>query len=122
MKAKIETMNRFFDEQIAACAARSQALLADDRADESNFEKIRANVYDIFRTVLSVAITTGKSDAEAARRFFLQRAEAVPASWRASLEKANRHGDAAKAQIELIKLDTLAKIKDKFSEVWGDAQ
>ena len=104
MKAKIETMNRFFDEQIAACAARAQALLADDRADESNFEKIRANVYDIFR------------------RFFLQRAEAVPASWRAALDKANQHGDAERVQIELVKLDTLAKIKDKFSEVWGDAQ
>ena len=53
MKTKIETINRYFDEQIAACAARSQALLADDRTDESNFEKIRANVYDIFRTMLS---------------------------------------------------------------------
>ena len=31
MKTKIETINRDFDEQIAACAARSQALLADDR-------------------------------------------------------------------------------------------
>ncbi len=122
MKTKIETMNSYFDEQIAACAARSQALLADDRTDESNFEKIRANVYDIFRTMLSVAVAAGKGDANAVRSFFLQKAELLPASWRASLEKANQHGDAAKAQIELIKLDTLAKIKDKFSTVWGDAQ
>ena len=93
MKTKFETMNSYFDEQIAACAARSQALLADDRTDESNFEKIRANVYDIFRTMLSVAVAAGKGDANAVRSFF-----------------------------QLIKLDTLAKIKDKFSEVWGDAQ
>ncbi len=67
MKTKIEMMNSYFDEQIAACAARSQALLADDRTDESNFEKIRANVYDIFRTMLSVAVAAGKGDANAVR-------------------------------------------------------
>ena len=72
--------------------------------------------------MLSVAVAAGKVDANAVRNFFLQKAELLPASWRASLEKANQHGDAAKAQIELIKLDTLAKIKDKFSAVWGDAQ
>ena len=120
MKSKIETMNRYFDAQIASCGTRAQALLADERADESNFEKVRANVYDIFRTMLSVAAATGKGDADAVRRFFLQKTEQLPAAWRASLEKANEHGDAAKAQIETIKLETLEEIKKAFFSAWGD--
>ena len=56
MEAKLTVLDRWFEEQIALCGQRRQALLADDRADEATFEKIRANVYDIFRTVLSVAL------------------------------------------------------------------
>lgn len=52
---KTAEMDRWLEEKIRRCGRRSQTLRADDRADEAAFEKIRANVYDIFRTVLSVA-------------------------------------------------------------------
>ena len=79
MEAKLTVLDRWFEEQIALCGQRRQALLADDRADEATFEKIRANVYDIFRTVLSVAARTcGEKDA--AGRFFRQRMESIPTS------------------------------------------
>ena len=48
-------LDRWLAERIALCGQRGQALRADDRGNEAAFEKIRANVYDIFRTVLSVA-------------------------------------------------------------------
>ena len=52
---KTAEMDRWLEEKIRRCGRRSQTLRADDRADEAVFEKIRANVHDIFRTVLSVA-------------------------------------------------------------------
>ena len=48
-------MKPYLEERIAACRQKEAALVADSRADEAVFEKIRANVHDIFRTVLSVA-------------------------------------------------------------------
>lgn len=48
---KTAEMDRWLEEKIRRCGRRSQTLRADDRADEAAFEKIRANVYDIFRTV-----------------------------------------------------------------------
>ena len=68
MEEKLERMNAWFDAQIAACAKQRETLLADDRADEADFEKIKANIYDIFRTVLKTAAkespTTGNEGAE----------------------------------------------------------
>ena len=55
MEQKLSRLNDWFAAQIELCEQRGQALLADDRADEASFERVRANVYDIFRTVLSVA-------------------------------------------------------------------
>lgn len=63
----------YLDEQIAARKQRSKLLTADDRVDEGNFEKIQANVYEIFKTVLSVAERVCGRDELAKKRFFLQR-------------------------------------------------
>lgn len=103
------------------CGQRRQALLADDRADEATFEKIRANVYDIFRTVLSVAARTcGEKDA--AGRFFRQRMESIPSGWAASWEKARQHDDAVRLRQEQVKLDTVGEIRRQFEEVWEGAE
>lgn len=53
----------YLEEQIAACKERGRLLAADARMDEGNFEKIRANVYEIFKTILSAAERVcGKDD------------------------------------------------------------
>ena len=69
MEEKLERMNAWFDAQIAACAKQRETLLADDRADEADFEKIKANIYDIFRTVLKTAAKESKGDNGAVRDF-----------------------------------------------------
>ena len=122
LEQKVLKMNRCFEQEIAACGQREQELLADDRADEAVFEKIRANVYDIFRTILSVAVKTCKGEEEAVRRFFLQRAEQIPAGWAASYEKAKEHNDPVKMQIEQIKLNAIGEIKQAFADVWEEAE
>lgn len=53
---KISKLNSWFEEKIALCGKRNQELNGDGRTDEAIFEKIKANIYDVFRTVLSVAV------------------------------------------------------------------
>lgn len=119
---KAAKLDRWFEERIAACGRRNQALLADERTDEAVFEKVRANVYDIFRTILSVAVKVCGGEEEAVRRFFVQRAEKIPADWAASYEKARRHDDAVRARIEQIKLDTVGEIREYFVGAWEEAE
>ena len=107
----------WLDGQIAACKQRGNLLAADDRIDEGNFEKIRANVYEIFKTLLSAAEKVCGEDDPAKRAFFLEKAEQIPAGWAASYEKAKQNGDAEKMHIEGIKLNTIQEIKDKYTQI-----
>ena len=75
---RVSKMNSYFDEQIAACVQQGKALAADDRADEAAFEKVRANVLDIFRTILSVAVKMGKGDPEKVKEFFILKRRRSP--------------------------------------------
>ena len=120
MKQKIDKLLGFFEAGIAQCAAREKELIADERNDEATFEKIRANVYDIFRSIIGVAVRAGGEDAPAVRDFFLQRLELIPASWVASYETAKQHNDAAKIQIEEIKLAVVKEIKEEFLKIWEE--
>lgn len=110
----------YLDEQIAACKQRSKLLAEDDRMDERNFEKVRANVYEIFKTILSVAERVCGKDDLAKRRFFLQKAEQIPTSWTTSYEKAKQNGDVKKMYIESVKLDTIREIKDMCMQIWEE--
>lgn len=121
MEQTISQLNNWFEAQIALCRRRERALQADDRADEAAFEKVRANVYDIFRTILAVAARTG-GDAEAVRSFFMQRLQTIPSAWAAAYEKAEQHHDPIRMQIEKIKLDTVDAIKARFACVWGETE
>ena len=114
---KIES---YLDRQIAACKQRSQLLAEDDRMDEGNFEKVRANVYEIFKTILSVAERVCGGDDSAKRAFFLQKAEQIPTSWTDSYEKARQNGDIEKMHIESLKLDTIQEIKDMCMQIWEE--
>ena len=120
MKQRVSKLNSYFEEQIALCEQRGKGLMADDRRDEATFEKVRANVYDIFRTILSVAVKTCKEDPEAVRQFFLRRIEQIPSNWTVSYQQAKQHGDTIKMQIEQIKLDTIDEIKKSFAQIWEE--
>ena len=110
----------YLDGQIAACKQRSKLLAEDDRMDEGNFEKVRANVYEIFKTILSVAERVCGKDDLAKKFFFLQKAEQIPTSWVSSYEKAKQNGDVEKMHIESIKLDTIQEIKDMCMQIWEE--
>ena len=118
MKQKIETFAAYFDAAIARCTEQEKILIADERKDEAIFEKIRANVYNIFHSILGVAVDTCGEDAEKIRDFFLYRIDQIPASWSAAYETAKQHNDAAKVQIEEIKLAVVQEIRAEFTKIW----
>ena len=113
----VSKMNSYFDEQIALCAQREKALLSEGRMDEANFEKIRANIFDVFRTVLCAAMKAAKGDSQAAKRFFEEKMVQIPANWEAACEKAKLHNDAVRMYIEQIKLDAIREIRETFSKI-----
>ena len=115
---KVSKLNTYFDRQISLCQQRNKALLADDRMDEADFEKIRANVYDIFRTILSVAAQSAKNEPEKISQIFALKAEQIPSNWSMAYEKTKQHDDAVKMKIEQIKLDTIREIKTAFIQIW----
>ena len=93
------------------------ALEQDNRRDEAAFAKIRLNVYDIFRTVFTVALSSAGEDKSKAADFFLTKLEQIPKNWHTSLELARQHGNDTKAHIEQIKLDTAAEIRSMFASI-----
>ena len=115
-------MNCWFEEKIALCGKRNLELNEDGRTDEAIFEKVKANIYDVFRTVLSVAGKTGNGDADAVKSFFTQRAEQIPAAWATALEKAKEHNDTVRMRTEQIKLDTVHEIREEFAKIWEGAE
>lgn len=120
MEHKIEKLNQWFAAQIAACGAAEKELLADDRRDEADFEKIKANVYDIFRTILSAAVKTGDRNEDAVKDFFLQRLQQIPSKWSAAYKKAESNNDAAQMHIERVKLDVAEEVQADFCTIWED--
>ena len=109
-------MFQFLEERIAKCRERAETLEKDFRKDEAVFEKVRENVYSIFRTVLKVAREQHDGDEAAIRLFFEIRLQQIPASWEVSLEKARQHGDESKALIEEIKLAVISDIRLALEE------
>lgn len=120
MRDQQQKFESYLEKQATACHRRGKSLAEDGRIDEGNFEKVRANVYEIFKTILSVGERLHGADEEAQRRFFLERAEQIPASWSDSYEKAKENGDMEKMHIESVKLDTIREIKEMCAQIWGE--
>ena len=118
----VAELNRYFEDRIAACWRRQMELLAYGRADEARFERISANIYSLFQTLLSVAVELHRDDEKAARRYFVQMIEAFPSDWAASYELARQRDDLIMQLIEKTKLDTVDEIKEYFAIVWEEAE
>ena len=98
-------MKPYLEERIAACRQKEAALVADSRADEAVFEKIRANVYEIFLTIWNM----GRGE-----DFFREKLEAIPKNWQAAYDRAKTHEDIAAMTLEIVKLDTAKEIMEEW--------
>ncbi len=114
----VSELNSYIDESVALCKRRNCELLEDERSDEAVFEKVKANVYDIVRTILNVAVKTGGGEPGTVQQFFVQKLDRIASDWAASYNKAKLHGDAEKVHLEQIKLDTVREIKSQFAAIW----
>lgn len=120
MEYKVSQLNTYFTEKLAECNRKKSELLSDDRKDEANLWQIRANIYDIFKTILLVAERTQKSD-EGANCFFANKLNEMTNTWAESGKKALDHGDAQKALIEQVKVETAEEIYRVFEKIRGDS-
>lgn len=109
---------RYFSQTISFFQNQALELASDDRTDEAVFARVQMNVYDIFRTVFSVALKTAGEDDDQAVQFFMNKLNQIPQSWHTSLSDAERHGDTDKAHIERLKLEAVSQIRKKFEEIW----
>ena len=121
MKQKMERIHAFLKKEAEGCISRAAELKADHRVDEANFERIRANVFEIFYTVLQTAQKVCEDDA-AAFSFFLKKTEEIPRNWAVQYEKAKRYGDVKNEKTEEIKLAAMQQIRAHLEESGGDVE
>ena len=112
----------FFEQKISACNQERNRLQTEGYTDEANFEKIKANVYDIFKTVLSAARKQYGDEQTKIQDFFEQKLEQIPSNWRASYEKAKEFDDIETMHIESIKLDVVRDIKENILQIGREEQ
>ncbi len=113
----IASMLDFLSRREGELRREAKALAADSRTDESNFLKIRANVFGIFRAVLETAVNTrGKS--HAALEFFSAKLRDIPGSWRKTLSAAS---DSEAALVEKLKLQSVWEIEKAFARIKEEA-
>lgn len=115
----METLiKEFFEHRISSCRMSQTRLKEEYRHDEEIFEKIKENVYDIFRTIYASATEKYGADSKEAREFFTDCLTRIPANWTSAYEKAAQHQDTEKMHIERIKLDTVSDIREAVLILW----
>lgn len=108
-------MEKFFEyvkARNAALLAEAEKLKAEDRTDESDLDKVRANIYEVCGTVCGVHMKRPGGGVEACRA----QLEKFRTIWGAERDRAVAHCDTEKALIEEVKLEALADAAGKFEE------
>lgn len=102
---------------------KEKELLADNRADEANFEKIKVNIIEIFTTLfhaegrkLDKSEHADKTEHEYEEfcRNYLLTFDRIPSAWKKKLEYADKHALVEEKAVEEIKLETAGLIKELF--------
>lgn len=106
---------RYLEARSAELREMAAALSASGRADEGNFAKVKANIYEVCATVCKVHMNRP----ELGEKAFRAQLEKFRTLWGAEREKAAAHGDTQKQVIEELKLEALADAAAKFEEVCG---
>lgn len=115
-----EQLLRYLAQQAAAHQAQQQALASDHRQDEAAFEQIRANIYQVFHTVLNTAQRVCGDDDTAVQAFFDQRLTQIPQAWSSALEEARAHNDGKQQHIQRVKLHVVQEIRREMAQGKGE--
>ena len=81
-------------------------------------------VFTILKIVfLSMSVPPAcKGDPDAVRHFFFLKIQQIPSNWTTAYDQARQHDDTVKIQVEQIKLDTAARIRETFTTIWEEEE
>lgn len=116
-KTKAEAFTRFLDDRTAHIQERVMQLNQDHRNDEANFEKIRANIFQVIKTVFLAYQKTPRAEREL-RTLMDAKLTLFERTWTDSMAKAKEHSDEKRVLQEQVKLEAVKEIRQKFEELW----
>lgn len=96
--------------QEEAGKAEIAALQAEGRTDDANFAKVRANIYEVCKTVTQALINRPGFGEQAVA----ERLAGFKSTWGASLEAATEHNDARGIAVAEAQLTALADVIAHF--------
>lgn len=108
----------YLDERTASSQAKSLRLTEDHRKDEADFEKIRANIFQMIKTIFLASPRVSESEKEQLR-FFDDKLTMIAETWKAALAKATEHHDERRILQEEVKLEAMEEIRKFFDRTWG---
>ena len=111
----IASMGTYLSQRETFHRNEARALAEDSRVDEANFQKIRANVFGIFKAVLDTAVKA-KGESREALNFFSAKLRDIPASWRSALGSAQ---SSESALVERLKMQSVSEIERTFRKEMG---
>lgn len=113
----MEELMKALQAKVEEAAQSAAALMAEDRIDDANLEKIRGNVYGIFVSVLQAA-EKQSADNLTRREFFERNLERIPSNWHLARDAAWKRGDTVRLVQEDVKLSALDEVQQAFYELW----
>ena len=106
---------RYLTTSIEAAQQSERELIATERKDEANLQKIRANIFGICLTV--VQVVSKEKSGEDLWKDYCNRLDNISGSWVESYEKAKIHQDVEKILIEETKVQVLQAVKEKIPKL-----
>jgi len=114
MQNKLETYIAFLQAETTASQKESDRLMAENRADDANLEKVRGNIPGIFEALVKAA-ARGAETTEQLQERFPKKAEQIMTTWRLHGSIARRNGDTRACVIEEIKLQKAEELLAEFA-------
>lgn len=62
MENKQKKFIQYLDKSMESCVKQEQQLIADSRKDEANMMKVKANIYDIFKSMFQLSVKNKPRD------------------------------------------------------------
>ena len=107
----------YLDASIQFTQDKEKQLILDDRKDDADHLKVKANIFNVFKTIF-ISVTNIVNLEEEIKLLFMNKLETIPDNWKTSYENAKAYNDVEKILIEEIKLHTVDEIQEKFLKIW----
>lgn len=114
---KKESFITYLDERTRAVQENITRLTKDQRKDEADFEKIRANIFQMFKTIFLASARISPAEEEQIR-FFDNKMTSIAETWKEALAKAAKHQDERRILQEQVKLEVMDEIRNFFDKTW----